>query len=70
MRALGTRGKRVRSIQRDQSVSSGTQRPVVVEPIIGYAFAIDGVPLLTHRLNSHSAVASTDKAQWCHCGGL
>lgn len=47
MRALGTRGKRVHSIQRDQSVSSGIQRPVVREPLIGYALQIDGVPVLS-----------------------
>lgn len=47
MRALGTRGKRVHSIQRDQSVSGGIQRPVVGESLIGYALEIDGVPLLS-----------------------
>lgn len=65
MRALGTRGKRVRSIQRDQSVSSGIQRSVVGEPLIGYALEIDGVPLLTHGLNTHSALANTVKALVC-----
>lgn len=37
----------MRSIQRDQSVSSGIQRPVVREPLIGYALQIDGVPVLS-----------------------
>ncbi len=35
------------SIQRDQSVSGGIQRPVVGESLIGYALEIDGVPLLS-----------------------
>lgn len=52
----------MRSIQRDQSVSSGIQRSAVGEPLIGYALEIDGVPLLTHGLNTHSALASTVKA--------
>lgn len=33
------------SIQRDQSVSSGIQRPAVGEALIGYALQVDGVPL-------------------------
>lgn len=62
MRTLGTRGKRVRGIQRDQSVSSGIQRPAAAEPIIGSALAIDGVPLSTHWLNSSWC--------WCHYVGI
>lgn len=54
MRASGTRAERVLRIQRDQSVSSATQRPVVREALIGYALEIDGVPLLTDWLNTHS----------------
>lgn len=40
------RSKHVHSIQRDQSVSSGTQRAVVGKPLIGYALETDGVPVV------------------------
>lgn len=56
MRASGTRDERVRRIQRDQSVSSATQRPVVREPLIGYALEIDGVAPLAERLTTAAGI--------------
>lgn len=62
---LGDGAECVLRIQRDQSVSSATQRPVVRKPLIGYALEIDGVPPLTDGLNTHGVLTNAALMRLC-----